>query len=76
MSLDCPGIVSTDPVTGVPACHDSGGGVVAFVATPPFSFDQIDDGVAGSIFAAGFVMVGTAWAVGFGVAAVLKAIRR
>lgn len=70
----CDGVIVTD-VNGVPACEDQVGAPLAWVAVEPFSIDQLDSVVLGEHFAVGFIIYGTAWAIGKGVAMVLNAVR-
>ncbi len=76
MSIECVGVVLTDAISGAPQCHDGSGAVVAWTVVPPFDPSQIDAPTALGAFSAAFVMVGTAWAIGFGVRTVLSQIRR
>lgn len=75
MSVECPANVST-LADGSPACLDSSGAVVAWQAVPPFDVSQLDTVQAGEAFAAGFVIVGTCWAIGKAVGLILSVIRR
>ncbi|MEM8684364.1 MAG: hypothetical protein AAGF72_13085 [Pseudomonadota bacterium] len=70
----CDGVIVTD-VNGVPSCEDLQGAPLAWVQVEPFSLDQIDPEVAGEHFALGFVLYGTAWAIGKGAAMVVNAIK-
>lgn len=70
----CEGTIVTD-VSGYPSCQDQGGAPLAWVQVEPFSLDDIDPVVAGEHFAVGFVIYGTAWAIGKSVAMLLDAIR-
>jgi hypothetical protein len=65
----CPGTVSTGG-SGEAICTED------WVGVEPFSLDDIDFDTAASAFAAGFVIVGTAWAIGWSARAVLRAIGR
>lgn len=75
MSVECPANVSTLP-DGSAACLDGSGAVVAWQVVPQFDVSQLDTMQAGEAFAAGFVIVGTCWAIGRAVRAVLEVIRR
>ena len=70
----CDGVIVTD-VNGVPSCEDLGGAPLAWVEVQPFAIADIDSTVAGEHFAVGFVLYGTAWAIGKGVGMVLDAVR-
>lgn len=70
----CDGVITTD-AGGVPACEDTGGAPLAWVAVEPFSIEDIDSDVAGELFAIGFIIYGTAYAIGKGVGLLLKTIR-
>lgn len=75
MQLDCPATVVTDPATGALLCQDGTGAAVAWVVTPSFDPTQIDPATASAAFAGGFVLVGTAWAIGWAVRAVLSPLK-
>lgn len=72
----CPGVIVTD-VNGVPACLDMvGGAPVPWEEIPEFDIAADLDPVLGAeYFAAGFVIIGTCWVIGFSVRAILKVIR-
>lgn len=72
--ITCPGEVVTD-VSGVPVCQDMSGQPLAWTTTPAFSIDALDPVIASGAFAAGFVLVGTGWAIGHGVKIVLRMLR-
>jgi 3'-phosphoadenosine 5'-phosphosulfate (PAPS) 3'-phosphatase len=76
VAIECAGTVATDAVSGAAVCHDAGGAVLAWTVTAPFDFADIDAPTASGAFAASFVMVGTAWAIGKAVGSILSAIRR
>jgi len=76
MQLDCPGNVATDSISGALECHDGSGAVVAWVVTPSFDPSQLDTTQLAGAFSAGFVVVGTAWAIGWSVRALLRMIGR
>ena len=59
----CDGVIQTD-VNGVAYCEDLVGAPLAWVQVEPFSLDHIDSATAGEYFAVGFVIYGTAWAIG------------
>ena len=69
----CPGEVVD--VAGVLECHDDMGALLAWESAPTFSIDAVDPAIASGAFAGGFVIVGTAWAIGRGVRAVLSVLR-
>lgn len=75
MSIECPGNVQT-LASGAPSCVDGSGAVLAWQAVPAFDVSQLDTSQAASAFAAGFVIVGTCWAIGKAVGLVLSVIRR
>lgn len=70
----CDGIILTD-LLGVPSCDDGLGTKLTWVSVEPFSIDDIDSTVAGEHFAIGFVIYGTAWAIGKSVGIILETIR-
>lgn len=72
----CPGVIVTD-VNGVPACQDMTAAPLAWEEIPEFDLDTDLDPVLGAeYFAAGYVIIGTCWAIGFGVRAILRVIQR
>lgn len=75
MLLDCPANVVTLS-SGELACQDGMGGAVAWLVTPSFDLDQLDPEMLAAAFAAGFVIVGTAWAIGKGARIVLSMLGR
>lgn len=76
MELECTGVVLTDPVSGAVLCQNGSGAAVAWVVTPSFDFTAFDTSGAGEAFAAGFVLVGSCWAIGKAVGLILSVIRR
>lgn len=75
MSIECPANVVTG-VDGSALCVDSSSAPVAWVSVPAFDISQLDTGEAGEAFAAGFVIVGTCWAIGKAVGLFLSVVRR
>jgi len=73
--ITCPGFLFTD-VDGYPYCEDGTGAPLAWTEIPEFTTADIDLDEAAGFFAAGFVMIGTAWAIGFGIRQLLDIIRR
>jgi hypothetical protein len=73
-TLSCPGVVATGS-DGSPQCTNGAGGVLSWVAVPPFDVSQLDYGQAGSAFAAGFVIVGMCWALGKAVGLIMSVLR-
>lgn len=72
----CPGEIVTD-VNGVAACQDMLGAPLAWETIPEFDIATDLDPVLGAeYFAAGFVIIGTCWVIGFGVRSILKVVRR
>lgn len=65
----CPGAISTD-VGGAAICTEE------WIAVEPFDIANLDPEIASTVFAAGFVLVGTAWVIGFACRALLSMIRR
>lgn len=51
------------------------GAPLAWESIPEFDIELVDPVVAGEAFGAGFVIVATAWVIGFGVRALLSQIR-
>ena len=69
----CPGEVVD--VMGVAECHDDMGAPLAWESAPTFTIEEVDPTVASAAFAGGFVIVGTAWAIGRGVRVVLSMLK-
>lgn len=74
-TLSCPGVVSTG-ADGSALCTDGAGNAVAWVSVPPFDVSQLDYGQAGQAVAAGFVIIGTFWAIGRACGLILDAVRK
>lgn len=72
--ITCPGVVVTD-VSGVPVCQDMNGQPAAWTTTPAFSIEALDPLIVSGAFAAGFTLVATGWAIGYGVKIVLRMLR-
>lgn len=70
----CPGVIVTD-VNGVPACEDTMGAPLAWEEIPEFDIADLDPVLGAEYFAAGFVIIGTCWVIGFSVRAILRVIR-
>jgi hypothetical protein len=75
MRIECPGVVVTDS-NGAALCQDTVGAPLSWTTIPSFDIESIDNAVAAEAFAAGFVIVATAWAIGRGVSIVLGVIGR
>lgn len=76
MRVTCPGVSVATGVNGEPLCQGVGGSPVAWEAVPEFDIAQLDIEQLGGAFAAGFAIVGTAWACGRGFKAVLSMLGR
>jgi hypothetical protein len=74
-TIQCPGEVATS-ATGEALCLDGTGTPLAWVVVPDFSIDQLDPLMLSEAFAAGFIIIGTCWAIGKGAALVIQAIKR
>lgn len=61
---------------GEALCLDSMGAPVAWEIQPEFDVSMLEADDLGGAFAAGFVIVGTAWAIGYGFRQVLRMIGR
>lgn len=72
--VSCPGTVVTD-VNGVAVCQDMGGAPLAWTVSPAFSIDALDPLLMSGAFAAGFVLVATGWAIGYGVRTILGMLK-
>jgi len=76
ISCNAPGAVSTSSA-GAPLClNPSDSSVVAWTSQPDFDFSTFDTASASAAFAAGFVIVGTLWAIGKAVGLLLGVVRR
>lgn len=75
MILECPANVVT-LANGEVACQDAMGGAIPWLVQPSFDLDQLDPEMLAAAFAAGFVIVGTAWAIGKGARIVLSMLGR
>jgi len=74
--VSCPGVTVLTGLGGEALCVDGLGAPVAWEIQPEFDVSMLDaDDLAGA-YAAGFVIVGTAWAIGWGFRAVLRMIGR
>jgi hypothetical protein len=71
--ITCPGVVVTD-ANGVALCEDMGGAPLAWTVSPAFSIEALDPLMLSAGFAAGFALVATGWAIGYGVKTVLRTI--
>lgn len=76
MRVNCPGFAVVTGSAGEALCQDSLGAPVAWEVTPEFDVSQLDSAQLSQAFAAGFVVIGTAWAIGRGFRAVLSMLRR
>gem|GEM_PF-2881935 len=74
-TIQCNATLQTS-LTGEPQCVDGTGAAVSWTAVPDFDLSQLDTSTMAQGFAAGFTMIGIAWAIGKGVALVLKQISR
>lgn len=63
-------------VAGSPACVDEMMAPIPWESMPTFTASAIDPAVASSAFAGGFVIVGSAWAIGWAARALLRMIGR
>ncbi|HMN45892.1 MAG TPA: hypothetical protein PKE27_15040 [Povalibacter sp.] len=70
----CPGEIVTD-TSGAALCQDMGGAPLAWTVSPAFSIDALDPLMLSGAFAAGFILVGTGWAIGYGAKTVLKMLK-
>lgn len=58
------------------SCEYADGSAAPWVMQETFSISDLDNSVASAAYASGFVIVGTAWAIGWGCRAVLNLLRR
>lgn len=70
----CPGNIITD-VSGAPLCVDGGGAPLSWVVVPEFDASTLDTSQLAQAWAAGFFLVGTAWAIGYGVKTILRMLK-
>lgn len=75
MRVNCPGVEVVTLPNGEPSCQDALGAAVAWEVQPEFDVSQLDPAQLGQAFAAGFVLVGTGWAIGRGFKYVLSMLR-
>lgn len=75
MRADCPANLVT-LASGELACQDGMGGAVAWVEIPEFDVSQLEVEQLAGAFAAGFVVMGTAFVIGQGFRHLLDMIRR
>lgn len=75
MKIMCPGVSIATGVNGEPLCLDSGGSPVAWEAIPEFEVSSLDVAQLGAAYAAGFVLIGTGWAIGRGFKFVLSMLK-
>lgn len=75
MRVSCPGFAVTTSLTGEPQCVDHLGATVAWEVQPEFEVSQLEPTQLGAAYAAGFVLVGTGWAIGRSFKAVLSMLR-
>jgi len=74
-SIQCPATVSTD-ASGAPLCLDGSLAPVAWIVVPEFDVSTLDSSQLAEAWAAGFILVGTAWAIGYGVKTILRMLGR
>lgn len=76
MRVSCPGVSVGTGSNGEPLCLDGLGAPVAWEVQPEFDVADLEVADLSGAFAAGFVIVGTAWAIGYGFRSVLRMIGR
>lgn len=74
MRVSCPGTQVLTGTNGEPLCLDSVSAPVAWEIQPEFDVSQLEAEDLAGAYAAGFVIVGTAWAIGYGFRQVLRMI--
>jgi hypothetical protein len=74
-TASCSGVILTD-ASGYPICEDGAGTPVTWQEQGAFDPADIDLTQAGEIFAIGFIMYGTAFAIGKAVGLILEQIKR
>lgn len=75
MRVTCPGTQVLTGSAGEPLCADSLGAPVAWEVVPEFEVSSLEADQLGAAFAAGFVIIGTGWAIGRGFKYVLSLLR-
>lgn len=75
MRVMCPGSQIATGAAGEPLCLDALGAPVAWEAQPEFDVSQLEAADLGGAYAAGFVLIGTGWAIGRGFKYVLALLR-
>ena len=76
LTIECPGTVVTDPVTGVPLCQDASSAPLAWVQVPQFDVSQLDPASLTAYFTWGWFIVAMGWAIGKGVAIFVQFVKR
>jgi len=74
MQISCPGVVVTD-TNGAALCEDMVGAPLAWTTTPAFEISALDPLMLSGAFAAGFILVASGWAIGYGVKVVLSMLK-
>lgn len=76
MRVSCPGFAVVTGAGGEALCVDALGAPVAWEAQPEFDVSQLEADQLSGAFAAGFVVVATAFVIGYGFRALLRTIGR
>jgi hypothetical protein len=72
--ITCPGEVVTT-ATGEARCQDMGGAPLAWTTSPAFSIEALDPLMMSGAFGAGFVLVASGWAIGYGCKVLLSMLK-
>lgn len=75
MRVTCPGSQIMTGAEGQALCLDGVGAPVAWEIQPEFDVSQLESSDLGGAYAAGFVLIGTGWAIGRGFKYVLGLLR-
>jgi hypothetical protein len=59
----------------MPICSDGAGNPVAWVATVPFDFTQLDQPTLAACFGIGFTIIGISWFLGKAVGLVVSMVK-
>lgn len=70
----CPGTIQTD-ASGYPFCTDDVGTPLTWVEVADFDLSELETADLGGAFAAGFVIVGTAYVIGLAARTLIRAVR-
>ena len=76
LSIECPGNVLTDPISGAALCQDGSGAPLAWTQVPQFDVSQLDPSTLTAYFTWGWFVVALGWITGKGVAIFVQFVKR